>query len=69
MSATKEMVETLDTDYGMAEATKDRGDDFWLIGYPWGDARFSGDRYELRREMKRAYAEIKKDGGMEDGND
>ncbi len=53
-----EMIETMETEHGLAEARKDRGDDFWFIGYPWGDDRFAGSRAELRREMKRVIAVV-----------
>ena len=63
MAWRKEMRETIDTIHGLAEATKDPGDDFWHIGYPWGDDRFAGTRIELRREMKRVAAQMKKQEG------
>lgn len=59
-----EMRETMDTAHGIAEATKSMGEDFWHIGYPWGDARFAGTRHELRREMRRTIAEVEKQEGQ-----
>ena len=56
---------TVPTHLGDAEATKSRPGSFWHIGYPWGDAWFSGTRAEVRREMRaRAAAAAARDSSV-----
>ena len=43
----------METDDGLAEATKDAQGEPWEIAYPWGDDRFYGTKSEVEKRMRK----------------